>query len=351
MIVGIHVEPQGQFSDRLIRYEKILDFNRIEHIRVNSSDPQFWELVPQLDLFIYSWQQYDSDRQVAMAVIPVVENFYRIPCFPDIATSWHYDDKIRQYYLACARDLPMVKSWVFYNRSTALDWAHQADFPVVFKLKGGAGSKNVVLLKTRKETIRMIKLMFGRGVQPDRISGSQSLAPNLLRRIARWGYVQKSHLIGTDIPHRHSIPNWVTQKNYVLFQEFLPNNSFDTRVTVIGNKAFSFRRYNRPNDFRSSGSGLIDYDTSKIDLKIVEKSLQVSQTMNFQSMAYDFLYTQNNKIRFCEMSYTYIDEAIYRCPGYWDSNLNWHVGNYWPQYFHLMDVLGLPELKQPHNME
>ena len=33
---------------------------------------------------------------------------------------------------------------------------------------------------------------------------------------------------------------WQTEKNYVLFQKFLPNNSFDTRVTVIGNRAFAY---------------------------------------------------------------------------------------------------------------
>lgn len=29
------------------------------------------------------------------------------------------------------------------------------------------------------------------------------------------------------------------QSGYVLFQEFLPGNSYDTRVTVIGDRAFA----------------------------------------------------------------------------------------------------------------
>ena len=33
--------------------------------------------------------------------------------------------------------------------------------------------------------------------------------------------------------------------------------------------------------------------------------------------------------------------------GYWDENLNWHEGRYWPQYFELMDLLNMPELKLP----
>jgi hypothetical protein len=127
-MVGIHVEPQGQFSDRLVRYEKILDFNKIAHCRLDSSDPQFWELMPKLDLFMYCWQQYDTDRQIAMSIIPIVENQYGVPCFPDMTTCWHYDDKIRQCYLSLAKDLPMIKSWVFYNKAAALDWARTSSY-------------------------------------------------------------------------------------------------------------------------------------------------------------------------------------------------------------------------------
>jgi len=69
--------------------------------------------------------------------------------------------------------------------------------------------------------------------------------------------------------------------------------------------------------------------------------------LGFQSMAYDFLYNKEGTAWFCEISYTYLDTIIYDCPGYWDLNLNWREGHYWPQYFQLMDALNLPDLKQP----
>lgn len=85
---------------------------------------------------------------------------------------------------------------------------------------------------------------------------------------------------------------------------------------MIGGRAFAFRRLNRVNDFRSSGSGRIDYDINKIDLKIVSKALEISQALGFQSMAYDSLYDENGDVSFCEISYTYVASAIYHCPGY-----------------------------------
>jgi glutathione synthase/RimK-type ligase-like ATP-grasp enzyme len=133
-----------------------------------------------------------------------------------------------------------------------------------------------------------------------------------------------------------------------LFQKFLPNNLFDTRVSIIGERAFAFRRFNRKNDFRASGSGLIDYDKSGIDRRSIEIAFTISNKLRFQSMAYDFLLNEKKELEICEISYTYVDKAVYDCPGFWDKNLDWHEGHFWPQYCQLVDALKLPNLKQPN---
>jgi hypothetical protein len=87
---------------------------------------------------------------------------------------------------------------------------------------------------------------------------------------------------------------------------------------------------------RASGSGNID----KIDLNLIELALKISKDMNFQSMAYDFLCNEDGSPKICEISYTYVDKAIYDCPCYWDENLNWHEGHFWSEYLQLKDLLG-----------
>ena len=64
-------------------------------------------------------------------------------------------------------------------------------------------------------------------------------------------------------------------------------------------------------------------------------------------MAYDFLFTDENKPQLCEMGYTSYALDVYNCPGYLDSALNWHEGHFWPQYFQLVDLLDIPDLIQP----
>jgi len=112
-------------------------------------------------------------------------------------------------------------------------------------------------------------------------------------------------------------------------------------------RGFIFRRHARPGDFRASGSGMIDYDLEKVDLRCIEIAFEISRELKFQSMAYDFLFPPENEPVFCEISYTFQPRAIYDCPGYFDRSLQLNEGHFWPEYLHLVDALDLPELQQP----
>lgn len=347
MVVGVYdiKTPNGSRCSNVNAYTDILKMNRIDHRLVTVDDADFWALVPKMKLFIMRFDQFDSNRQLAADLVPVIHDTYRVPCFPDPATMWHYDDKIRQAIIASANNWPMVKSWFFYSSAAAKDWAAKTTFPVVFKLKGGAGSKNVLKVQDKLEANKLIDQMFGPGVFPEKFTPKRSLKAehysikSELRRLVGNMYRMSK---GLDAD-----PYWALHKNYALFQEFLPNNAFDTRITIIGDRAFGFRRMVRRNDFRASGSGAIDYNPSSIDQRCIEIAFKVSRSGGYKSMAYDFLYNQNSEPQFCEMSYTYSSAAIRACPGYWDENLDWHPGHFVPELLHLQDALRDPTLTGP----
>ncbi len=347
MLVGIYnlKTPYGKERPSQIRYETILAHNHIPFVRIDPSRPDFWTTVRTLDLLVFHWSQWDIHRQPAHDLLPVIDKELQIKCFPNWNTCWHYDDKVKQYCLLKAREFPIVESFVFWDKHAAINWLEGAELPTIFKLRCGAASSNVIKVSSREHGRRLINRMFGRGICPDYFFDSNNVRVrqfNLgfeLRRIAgrAWRLIK-----GLD-----TRLHWRIEKNYVLFQKFLPDNVFDTRVTVIGERAFGFRRFVRANDFRASGSGSIDYDIHAIDMRCVRIALDISREMGYQSMAYDFLINEDNAPQFCEISYTYDSDAIYRCPGYWDSKLTFHEGNYWPEYLQLQDVLECAELKQP----
>lgn len=344
MLVGIYKLNRPPFLKKANDiYKKILDHNKIPYIELSLDEPDFWDKVKEIDCFIFRWAQPDDHHQIAETILPIIENSYGIKCFPDQNTCWHYDDKIKEYYLFKSKGYPFIKSWVFWEKESALNFAEETDYPIVFKLKNGAGSTNVILIRHKKEAQKAINKMFGKGVSANSIPLKGKVKYKDLEKLVR-SKIDKYFL--NKIKNIEP-PMWQLSKNYVLFQKFLPNNSFDTRITTIGKRAFAFRRFTRENDFRASGSGKIDYNIESIDLRLIKLAFKISKEMNFQTMAYDFLYNEMQEPEVCEVSYTYSDKAIFDCSGYWDENLNWKEGHFWPEYMHLKDLLSLNNLEQP----
>jgi len=347
MKVGIYDMKDYNGHDLAVQrdYEKILAHNGIASIRLRAEQPDFWQEVDSLSLLIMRFGHYDSDVAIARDLLPVIEGEHGIKCYPNMNTAWHYDDKIKQYHLLHSLGFPMTESWVFYSRKEALNWVERASYPVVFKLRGGAASLNVLLVKNGRQARSLVKRMFGKGIIPANFVSFGAV------RFKHFSLYRELHHICGNL-YRWSkgldtSPFWQIQKNYILFQKFLPMNKWDTRMTVIGERAFAFRRMVRDNDFRASGSGLFNYDTTQIDMRCVEIAFDVSKKMGFQSMGYDFLTNEEGRPEFCEISYTYLSSAVHACSGYWDADLNWHEGHFLPELLHLRDALGLPDLKAP----
>ena len=345
LIVGLHRDQYGRFDPYLQIYEHILDHNGIKHLRLEASQPDFWKTVATLDLIIFHWVYIDRDQQMAECLIPTIEKDMGIQCFPNWRTFWHYNSKIKQYYLLKNHNLPVIESFIFWDKSEAKKWIDCAQFPAVFKLSRGALSQDVLLVKDKRHALSLTSRMFGRGIKPGRVPGScnyRNSRSNLYRKVKYEAWILKKKFGKQHIEYW-----WQKDKNYVFFQEFLAGNSHTTRVTVIGDRAFAFNIKTVKGDFRAYDMQAVDFDPKAIDIECIRIAFRISNTLGFQCMAYDFLFTRENEPKVCEMGYTSYALDIYKCPGYWDSSLSWYEGHFWPQYFQLMDLLPCLQLKQP----
>ncbi len=121
----------------------------------------------------------------------------------------------------------------------------------------------------------------------------------------------RSFLLKTGVLKDKSyFPEWQIQKDAIMYQKYLPNNFFDQRIIVIGKRAIGARRFVRKNDFRASGSGDFDLDPSKIDPRCIEIAFNISDKMNFHTMAYDFIYDEDNKPYINEFGYCFADYVV-----------------------------------------
>jgi glycosyltransferase involved in cell wall biosynthesis/glutathione synthase/RimK-type ligase-like ATP-grasp enzyme len=311
--IGIHPHPKD--PERF--HEKWADFLSKQGVNVrwvNLLSENALEQATKCDGIMWRWLHNWQDKQSAKQILQIIEHYLDIPVFPDQRTSWHYDEKVSQFYLLKSIDAPVPYAWVFWDRQEAISWAQTARYPLVFKLSVGAGSANILIVNTASEAVSLINKAFNGGMFPYTMNEF------------------RSETAGPRPPH------WKPEFDYVYFQEFLPGNDFDTRITIIGDRAFGFRRFNRPGDFRASGSGLIDYTTDKIDRRCVEIAFSVSERCGFTSMAYDFLNKDGYPL-ICEISYTFNDEAVFNCPGHWQRDLQWHEGHIWPEKAQVDDFL------------
>jgi glutathione synthase/RimK-type ligase-like ATP-grasp enzyme len=280
---------------------------------------------------MWRWAHFAGMFQIAQRILRVAEGELELTVYPDQNTCWHYDDKIAQAYLFKASSIPAPLTWCWFSQSEARAWLRTAQFPLVLKLARGAGSQNVTLLRSQGDAEYWLQKMFSSGVAT---LGDAPLSAPWPPRI-RLKAALKALVAGRPI--WTPPPAWPIERNYFLLQEFLQNNAFDTRITVIGHRAFGFRRFNREGDFRASGSGRLDYDPGGIDPGFVRLAFKVATALKLQSCAIDGLYRDREHV-VAEVSYTYISSAVHDCPGHWvlqgtpdAGKLIWHAGSMWPE--------------------
>ena len=347
MKIGIH-HSKGTFSELKDSYNHrwiaYCDKNKIPYKLVDAYQNDIMQQLEDCDAFLWHFYQNSSkDFLFAKQLFFSLEAIDKI-VFPSIHMVWHFDDKVAQKYLLESIHAPMVESFVFYDQKDALNWAESSETPIVFKLRGGSGSQNVKLIKTKKELRKHINKAFshgfkqydGLGILKDRfqkfIKGKDTLS-GVFHAIIRLGYPTKySKVRGRD-------------RGYIYFQKFIANNDSDTRVIIVGNRAFGIKRKVRDNDFRASGSGTILYGQNEIDMKAVKAAFDVSKKLHFDCVAFDFVFDENNDPLIVEVSFGFAIEAYDPCPGYWDEKLNWHEGTFNPQAWMLEDLIKKIALK------
>lgn len=322
MKIGIH-KRENSYSDEWIEY---CNKSGIPYKIVNCYDSNILDQLHDCDALMWHFHHaIPQDILFATQLMHAVASSGKY-VFPDFNTMWHFDDKIAQKYVLEAIDAPLVPSYVFFSKKEALEWIKTTQFPKVFKLRVGASSQNVRLIKSWREARKLVRKAFCRGfiqynswmnlkesIRKYGIGETKIL--DILKAFIRIGYKTEFEKFSTK------------EKGYVYFQDFIANNDSDIRIVVVDQKAFGAKRFVRKNDFRASGSHVASHDPSLISHETLRIALDVAKKLGLQCVAYDFVY-ENGKPLIVEFSYGTTAAAYKPCPGYWDSDLNFHPGEF-----------------------
>lgn len=314
--------------------------HNIPYIGVNCYSPNIIQILKDEKVTHLMWAfslALPKDLIMAQSVLNAADEM-GIKTFPNFINRCHFEDKVAQKYLLEAIGAPVVESWTFYSKKEAEDFINAGNLPVVAKLRRGAGSFNVVLLKSRRKALHYISRMFKGGVSPS--PSISSFGKEKIKKLSN--HIQTnlsfSDLYKKAIAHLRRRSLYPREKGYVYFQKFLKDNKNDLRIAVVGNRVWGFYRGVRAGDFRASGSGIIDYNTG-LPLDMVKTSYDITKKLGTQSLCFDYVKDSDGSYKIVEICYGYVGQAIYNCKGYWDENLQFHEGHFYPEYLILEDFI------------
>lgn len=322
MRIAIH-ERENSYSADWISY---CEAKSIPYKIVNCYENDIIDQLADCDALMWHFSHaIPQDIIFARQLIFTMESSGKV-VFPDFNTMWHFDDKIGQKYLLESIDAPLATSHVFYSKDEALRWINSTNFPKVFKLRGGASSANVKLVKSKKDAVRLVNKAFGKGFK--QFSPYIDLKESIRKRKLGESTLLDIFTRILRIFFNSEIQKFSNrEKGYLYFQEFIANNDSDIRLVVVDGKAFGEKRFVRKNDFRASGSHMRSYDKEIITEDTLKVAFEVARKLKLQCSAFDFVYQNGNPV-IVEISYGTTPAAYKPCPGFWDENLMFHEGTF-----------------------
>ncbi|MFZ2095740.1 MAG: hypothetical protein WAV05_03795 [Anaerolineales bacterium] len=249
----------------------------------------------------------------------LLETYLGKYCYPSFKHTMLYEDKNLEAYIGKVLEIPFVNTYISHDKKDALRLIENLTYPIVSKIDPSSGSVGVELVRNVGQARKIVKQSF---------SGSG----------------RRTHLA------------YCKQKNYVYFQDFVPNDGYDIRVIVLGNWVFGYYRKVLEGDFRASGMGLVELrDLTKEPMLIARN---VNKMIKSPMLAIDMVKGMDGKYYILEFSplfevNTTSQLRVNDIPGLYifddDETYHFEEHRYWIQelalkQFLLMDYL--PKIRQ-----
>lgn len=325
--IAIHINP-GSWSDRWVDCCKkdAIPFKEVDLLGDNVISE-----TRDCDIILSNFRSRDFIAQRNFPnVLYALERQGKI-LFPNFQTFWGYNDKVAQKYLLEALSISHPKTHVFYSEASAMAWLSKAEYPIVFKLKDSAGGLGVKLIRSLEHAKDLCTKSFSTGFNPVSPYLTDFRTKFQNARLSGLLVQKLRNLLNALIRSRRARGEVVQRRDYIYFQEFVPDCDYDVRVVVIGLRAWAFKRVNRKEDFRASGSGVKDMDPLGIDPEVIKAAFKITAAIGAQSLALDFLIPRRGPPVCIEISYCFGTQvgggsAITECPGCWNHRLEWLPG-------------------------
>lgn len=237
------------------KYERFLKHNNVNYSYYDPYRSDWMEEAEKYDLIIWHTDSDPSTQDIAKGKIRILEEMGK-SCLPSYDEIWSYENKIRASYLYKLHKLPAIPTFVSHSKPEVINYLKNAKYPLISKISTGSASFGVDKLENYEQAKKVIDQIFS-------YKGKQT-------------YFKYSN-----------------QKDYVYFQDFIEDATYDLRVMSVGDDLFGYYRYPNKGDFRASGAG--NYEKKEIPNEALELAYQVKEKFGSSFLATDFVYSEKRK--------------------------------------------------------
>lgn len=292
------------------KYERFLNNNSINYEYYNILSSNWLEEANRFDLIIWHTASDPCTQKIAKNKIYVLDKILQKKCLPSYDEVWGYEDKVNAHYFFKAHNLPEIPTYVSHDKEDIFRFLNKTTYPIISKLTTGSASYGVEKINTKRQAISLVNKIFSdKGLK-------------------------------TYFPFER-------QKNYVYFQQFIDDATYDLRVITVGDKALGYYRFPNEGDFRASGAG--NYAKKEIPSEALDLAFKVKELYGANFLATDLLYSEKNKQYYIIESSIFIGVDTPRqleidgVPGYYKrnniGNYEFVEGKYWIQEIALCELL------------
>jgi len=266
--IGIQKPLVGLVQDRGVlprwtKYRHFLEINNIPYEIYNLEAHDWQKKAAGLDVivgfpFAVHWRLNETRQKYHF-----LETYLGKLTYPSSAHAILYEDKILESYIAEAFNIPFAYTFISHNRQDALNEVESLKYPLIAKIIPGSGSIGVEMVKNSNQARKIIQQAFS--------NNGRSTHMAVFR-----------------------------QKDYVYLQEFIPNDGYDIRVIVTGNRVFGYYRKVLHGDFRASGMNQVE----KRDLpkEAVGIARQLNRFIRSPMLVVDFVHGLDDRYYIIEYS-------------------------------------------------
>ncbi len=233
---------------------------RTKFFEINPVDWQekLKKIIPEIKAVV--WHSNDKGkyyREIHDRIF-FIEKIFQLPVFPNLRQYFSFNDKIKQFDIFKYLKIPQPKTFISYQKESALKFCRETKYPFILKDAHSASGLGVFLITSQSQAEKIVRKIF---------------SPN----------------------------GWNSIFSHFYAQEFIPGLEKSLRVITVGPKAiFGYWRTSEVSDWKhNAGSGRVS--TEKVPAEALKISKKISRKMNYHWMSYDFI-TADRKLLCLESS-------------------------------------------------